>query len=1006
MAERSYSHKEVVALTNALKEKSEKLEKENQQLKEKIAGFESEKKDLAKKADDIEKREAALLPKEQELSEKEEKISKEMESISSMKAGLLARETRVKDDEKAFDAIKEKLLKGSEDLAAKKAEFYEQAEKTAAELREKRIAETEAEVQKIRDSVFAENESKREAAKKEYEAVLAQAEQTSENIRARADKEAEETVGKAAKKAQEIVAEAEKRAKEIIEKAKSDTSSLEAGIEELERRNAELSGKNTELEAGNKELTEDKRTLSERLETQKREHNEALAENIKLLDQFTTLQEELKACGKDVKTLSDEIIAMDAREQNLNDRDDKLKEREAELLFNETKNKNKARELEEKEADIDEEVRNRYPEMKAELEAEIEDLNRQTDNLRGKLRDNESIVAKFDDLTAQFNGKNPAEIMLDYDRIQKELAIALAKVTNTPSYTLQKQAEELNDWENKLKERENKLAESERASRNFLVQYNQTQAANNELQSKNEALEKDKKILEEQLNRLRSTYENPAVREDRIKEINKPVAAPAKRLVVKNLTEKEWLGNIESKMNSFGLHFPRRILHAFHTALKTSEMSPLTVLAGVSGTGKSELPRLYSHFGGINFLSVPVQPNWDCQEAMLGYYNSIDNCFEPTDMLRLLAQSQRNADDQNGLNDVMTMILLDEMNLANVELYFADFLSKLETRRGLSDADVPYLGVKIGSKMKDWELKLGRNVLWTGTMNNDETTKTLSDKVLDRGIVINFPRPTTLIRSKKNRVLGDPSALLPRIIWDSWKSDAYSFKQEEIDIYKKKVEEINEQLGKAGRALGHRVWQSIESYMSLYPDVIAAQGDKERELAMDKAFEDQLVQKVMPKLRGLETRGTQKDVLDAVDGIIGEKATDAFHDDFKNAVAQNYGQFIWTTSAYLLKDDDYKEAVDNAETTEDSGSSDVPAEETKSQKAKSKTTKSKKVEPAENEEDETVKKKDEIPGESEVNDGEEGLKLPVEDNSNDFVDVDDGESDGGFFNLNKFFRRK
>ena len=87
--------------------------------------------------------------------------------------------------------------------------------------------------------------------------------------------------------------------------------------------------------------------------------------------------------------------------------------------------------------------------------------------------------------------------------------------------------------------------------------------------------------------------------------------------------------------------------------------------------------------------------------------------------------------------------------------------------------------------------------------------------------------------------------------------------------------------------------------MSLYPDVIAAESDSSRKHAMDNAFEDQLVQKVMPKLRGLETRGTQKDVLDAIKGIIPE----TLHEDFKNAVEQNYGQFIWTTSGYLLRDD-------------------------------------------------------------------------------------------------------
>ena len=95
------------------------------------------------------------------------------------------------------------------------------------------------------------------------------------------------------------------------------------------------------------------------------------------------------------------------------------------------------------------------------------------------------------------------------------------------------------------------------------------------------------------------------------------------------------------------------------------------------------------------------------------------------------------------------------MNLAHPELYFAEFLSKLELRRGMKGADVPSLPVKIGAGMPPYQLPLGRNVLWTGTMNQDETTKSLSDKVLDRSIIIHFPRPTELKRRLKLAPLDD-----------------------------------------------------------------------------------------------------------------------------------------------------------------------------------------------------------------------------------------------------------
>ena len=73
--------------------------------------------------------------------------------------------------------------------------------------------------------------------------------------------------------------------------------------------------------------------------------------------------------------------------------------------------------------------------------------------------------------------------------------------------------------------------------------------------------------------------------------------------------EVAWLEDVWSKCENYGIKFNKRILYAFHTALKINEWSTITVLAGVSGTGKSELPRLYAEFGGLNFCSVAVQPN-------------------------------------------------------------------------------------------------------------------------------------------------------------------------------------------------------------------------------------------------------------------------------------------------------------------------------------------------------------------------------------------------------------
>jgi 5-methylcytosine-specific restriction endonuclease McrBC GTP-binding regulatory subunit McrB len=248
------------------------------------------------------------------------------------------------------------------------------------------------------------------------------------------------------------------------------------------------------------------------------------------------------------------------------------------------------------------------------------------------------------------------------------------------------------------------------------------------------------------------------------------------------------------------------------------------------------------------------------------------------------------------------------MNLAHPELYFAEFLSKLELRRGMKGADVPFLLVKIGAGMPPYQLPLGRNVLWTGTMNQDETTKSLSDKVLDRSIIIHFPRPTELKRRLKLAPLDEKNRgpLLHKVSWQKWLAQGSSFSDDDVKPFKQFMEGMNATLAVAGRGIGHRVWQSVEYYMANHPDVRAAQKANDKDAlakALHDAFEDQLVQKAMPKLRGIDTRGKSK--TECLDKILAQINTGiggnpfSLSEDFNLACELGYGQFIWQSANYL-----------------------------------------------------------------------------------------------------------
>ena len=362
--------------------------------------------------------------------------------------------------------------------------------------------------------------------------------------------------------------------------------------------------------------------------------------------------------------------------------------------------------------------------------------------------------------------------------------------------------------------------------------------------------------------------------------------------------EHKWLEHIRVQSKKSGIHFNECQLMAYHTSLKIGEWSPLVVLSGVSGTGKSELPKQYAIHGGMQFLSVPVKPDWDSPASLFGYYNSIENKFEATELIRALYQMQRNK--KTPWSDSMLMVLLDEMNLAHPEQYFADLLSKFEESRN-TDRDPSY-EIALGAGERPEMLNIGRNVLWTGTMNEDETTKGLSDKVIDRSMLITFPCPKELYGRNTNK-LEKPQLTLSHARWELWKQSALHSEDDRIiDLIndrKKMIEQINIEMSEMGRNLGHRVWQSIQNYILNYPLVIAAgkcQGDMTD--AVQQAFCDALAFKMMPKLRGLEVNGYNERHLEKIKQYLNEGASE-LSTDFDKACSMTSEIFQWNSAEFM-----------------------------------------------------------------------------------------------------------
>lgn len=116
--------------------------------------------------------------------------------------------------------------------------------------------------------------------------------------------------------------------------------------------------------------------------------------------------------------------------------------------------------------------------------------------------------------------------------------------------------------------------------------------------------------------------------------------------------------------------YPRHIVENYLTLLRTKD---LIILAGDSGSGKTNLVKSFAKAVGGKSIIIPVKPNWTSSEDLLGYYNPLEKKYLATPFLEALLEAQQNP-------EIPYFICLDEMNLARVEYYFADFLSLLETR--------------------------------------------------------------------------------------------------------------------------------------------------------------------------------------------------------------------------------------------------------------------------------------------------------------------------------------
>ena len=251
-----------------------------------------------------------------------------------------------------------------------------------------------------------------------------------------------------------------------------------------------------------------------------------------------------------------------------------------------------------------------------------------------------------------------------------------------------------------------------------------------------------------------------------------------------------------------GLYYEEKVIRLLFAGFASTK---LVLLQGISGTGKTSLPYAFGKFMENDSTIVSVQPSWRDRTELFGYFNEFSKKFNETDVLRRIYEAS--------YNDDVNLIILDELNIARVEYYFAEMLSIME----MPDATewrielVPSSWPNDPKKLTDGKLLIPQNVWYIGTANNDDSTFAVSDKVYDRALTINI--------DNKGIPFEAPDTPPSRISYSSLNA-LYEQALAEFPVEQKYLDMIesldNYVIKKFRVAFGNRIMKQLKTFVPVY----------------------------------------------------------------------------------------------------------------------------------------------------------------------------------------------
>ncbi|MCS4432850.1 hypothetical protein [Aquiflexum gelatinilyticum] len=499
--------------------------------------------------------------------------------------------------------------------------------------------------------------------------------------------------------------------------------------------------------------------------------------------------------------------------------------------------------------DLQDNFETKYSEQLNLKTAELGRIQRKATTLE---QENANLKQLFEDLQNAFESNEPQEILIRHSFLTKELENHKRELKERPEQfeleTKQAKIEELQakvvEYQTKINEGE--LLELKRILSNMDSYVIEINAYKNQIESA--------KVREAS---LKKTIDDLSITIDQLKgestkkadafEFGKNCDADTRNLGYNHLQQKkdapsnladltsyvqQWMAFKSDKPFYYSLETIRIFLSGLN-------MSPISILQGISGTGKTSLPREFAkalvtdgYYVGVDddnqnkapYRICAVQSGWRDNMDLMGYYNSFEHKYKETDFFKALYIA-----NQPKYSDTLFLIILDEMNLSRPEHYFADFLSLLEqspSERYIGLSNTP--NEVLPTLIKGGKLKIPENVRFVGTANHDETTLEFAPKTYDRSNLMEMPKNHP---DKKDFRLSEASFNVKY----SWLKDKFEkAEQHNKESFNKfhlfiNSDDIKILLTEKGIGIGNRLEFQAEKFISVF---VESGKDKEKDVAI------------------------------------------------------------------------------------------------------------------------------------------------------------------------------